>query len=75
MTSTKMQRRIRIAGTLVSLGMIVELISLLWTTPTAFILFLIPGAILIVAGILFYLYSLVSVAESPADEGITEPVI
>jgi hypothetical protein len=54
----------------------VELASLSSSTPTAFLFFLLmPGAILIVAGILFYLYSLVPVAESSADAGTTEPVI
>ena len=64
MTSTKMQRRVRISGTLVFLGLIVELVSLLWSAPTAFLFFLMPGALLMAAGILFYLYSLVSVSEA-----------
>ena len=68
MTSTpndpKMQRRIRTSSTLVLLGLIVELISLLWSHPTAFILFLALGTALIGLGILIYFYSLVSIPES-----------
>lgn len=58
-----MQRRVRISSTLVLLGLLVELVSLLWSHPTAFILFLMPGALLMASGILLYLVSLVSAAE------------
>lgn len=63
-----MQRRVRISGTLVLLGLVDELISLLWSHPMAFILFLMPGALLTASGILLYLFSLVSVAE-PSIKG------
>jgi hypothetical protein len=66
MSATKMQRRVRISSALVLLGMLVELISLLWSHPTAFVLFVIPGTLLMALGILFYLYSLVTVSE-PTD--------
>jgi hypothetical protein len=58
-----MQRRVRISGTLVLLGLLVEMVSLLWSHPSAFIFFLMPGALLMASGILLYLFSLVSVAE------------
>ena len=70
MTSTKMQRRVRISGTMVFLGLIVELVSLLWSTPPAFLFFLMPGALLMAAGILVYLYSLVSVPASADNKSI-----
>ena len=60
---TKLERRLRQSGALVSIGLIAELISLLWYHPTAFFMFLAAGALLITAGILFYLYSLVTVSE------------
>jgi hypothetical protein len=65
MIVNKMQRRVRISSTLVLLGLVIELISLLWSHPTAFTFFLIPGALLMAAGALLYLYSLVSVSSSP----------
>ncbi|MFY9571430.1 MAG: hypothetical protein WAV20_08535 [Blastocatellia bacterium] len=68
MSSTKMQRRLRSAGTLVLLGLGIELLSLLWSHPTAFILFLAPGTLLIAIGILIYFYSLVSVSEPATEE-------
>jgi hypothetical protein len=63
-----MERRLRIAGTLVVLGLLIELGSLLWSHPLAFILFIAVGGLLIGAGILVYLYSLVSRGESIARE-------
>ena len=63
MSANKMQRRLRFASGLVLLGLLIELFSLSWSHPTAFILFLGPGALLMVVGILFYLYSLVAVSE------------
>lgn len=61
MIPTKMERRVRISGTFVLVGLLVELISLVWSHPTTFILFLMPGTLLIALGILLYLFSLVSV--------------
>lgn len=59
-----MQHRIRTSSTLVLLGLMVELVSLSWSHPTAFIVFLALGKSLIGVGILIYFYSLVSIPES-----------
>lgn len=61
---SKMQRRIRTSGTLVLLGLLVELISLLWSHPTAFVVFLVLGVALMGVGVVIYFYSVVSIAES-----------
>jgi hypothetical protein len=59
-------RSLRISGVLLILGLAVELISLLWGKPLSFILFACIGGLLMLAGILLYLYSLVaSHAEPP----------
>jgi len=63
----KMQRRVRISGVLVLLGLATEMVSLLWSHPTAFTLFLVPGGLLMALGIVLYLYSLVSVSSSPGS--------
>ena len=66
---TKLERRLRKSGMLVAIGLIAELISLLWNHPTAFFLFLGVGALLMVVGILLYFYSLVTIHEpAPKDE-------
>lgn len=56
------RRSLRFSGVLLMLGLLVELISLLWTKPLAFLLFAIVGGSLLVVGVLAYLYSLVSAA-------------
>jgi hypothetical protein len=53
------ERRMRISGLLVSTGLIIELVSLLWSHPTAFLSFILLGGVLMATGILFYLYLLV----------------
>ncbi|HTG13908.1 MAG TPA: hypothetical protein VK747_01430 [Blastocatellia bacterium] len=60
------ERRLRIAGTLIVLGLLIELGSLLWSHPLAFILFIVAGGLLMAAGIIVYLYSLVSGDDSVA---------
>jgi hypothetical protein len=57
---TSIARTLRISGTLLILGLAVEAISLLWGKPLAFLLFACVGGVLMLAGILLYLYSLVS---------------
>ena len=72
MSDAKMQRRVRVSGLLVVLGLVIELVSLLWSHPTAFVLFLVPGALLMALGILLYLFSLVSVSSATEEQNIAE---
>jgi hypothetical protein len=61
----ELSRALRISGILLILGLAVEVVSMLWQKPLAFLLFAGVGAVLIFAGILFYLYSLVSSSSTP----------
>jgi|HubBroStandDraft_6_1064221.scaffolds.fasta_scaffold1313173_2 hypothetical protein len=54
----QIERALRIAGVLLMLGIVVEIISLLWEKPMAFLLFAGVGGSLTFAGIVCYLYSL-----------------
>jgi len=53
---------------LVILGLLVEIVSLLWIHPLAFVLFAFVGASLIGLGILVYLASLVLAISPPAGD-------
>jgi predicted membrane channel-forming protein YqfA (hemolysin III family) len=53
-----MEKRLRISATLVVAGLLVELITLFWSHPTTFLVFLFLGGSLIVLGVLVYLLSL-----------------
>lgn len=63
-----MERRLRISGMLIALGLVVEALSLIRIHPLAFLGFMFVGGGLLVAGIAIYLYSLVSVTSPPESE-------
>ena len=69
-----MERWLRIAGTLIMFGLLIELGSLLWSHPLAFILFISIGGLSIALGIIAFLYSLVSGARSVAGENRETPL-
>ena len=53
-------RRLKLAGLLLSGGLLIEVVTLYWSHPMAFLAFLLLGGLLVGSGILLYLYSLVS---------------
>ena len=53
-------RRLRIAGVLVVMGLVVEGLSLLWNHPLSFVMFIAIGGLLLFLGIVVYLAALVS---------------
>jgi hypothetical protein len=59
-----LERRFRVAGVLLILGLLVEALCLAWKGPLAFLLFLGLGGILLSAGIVVYFYALVSIPHS-----------
>jgi hypothetical protein len=61
----KVAKRIRISGICLLLGMVVEVISLMWSNPTAFLVFASVGFFLFALGLVFYLFSLVIVRWNP----------
>lgn len=63
-------RALRVGGVLLALGLCVDIVSLIWAKPLAFLLFAGGGCLLTLIGILIYLYSLVAVGSNP-DTGRT----
>jgi hypothetical protein len=61
------RRFLQVSSTLIILGLLVEIVSLLWFHPLSFVLFVFVGVILIALGIVVYLISLVF-AVSPSAE-------
>lgn len=55
------ERRLQTAATFIILGLLVEAVCLLWARPLAFLIFVGIGVVLMFAGIVFYLISLVTV--------------
>lgn len=74
MTQPRIERQLRVSGVLVLTGLLLEWITLLWSHPTAFLVFLLVGGSLIAAGTVFYLYSLVADTRSaPLPQGNRAP--
>jgi hypothetical protein len=68
MKAIQIERALRISGVLLILGIVVEIISLLWEKPLAFLLFVGVGGALTFLGIVLYLYSLLpSTPEAPSQ--------
>ena len=67
-----MERILRISGVLLILGLAVEALSLCSNSAISFMSFMILGGLFFAAGILIYLYSLVSPASSSASGGRTQ---
>ncbi len=61
LSSNALERRLQVAGVFLILGLLVEALCLFWKGPLAFLLFLGLGGVLLFAGIVVYLFSLVSV--------------
>ena len=59
-TPSSIDRRVRIAAALVGAGLLVEIMVLRGEHPSAFLIFVLAGIPLVAAGVLVFLYSLVS---------------
>ena len=58
--SSRSEQRIRVAGVLVILGLLVEAVTLLVGGPIAFLAFMFVGGALVFAGMLTYMLSFIS---------------
>jgi len=58
--ATRLQRKLRSAAWLLIVGLAVEGITLHWAHPTCFLLFILLGGVLVLAGIALYLIASVT---------------
>jgi len=61
----QLEKRRQVAGVFIVLGLVVEALCLIWSTPIAFVIFVMIGGLLMFVGIVLYLYSLVSNLKAP----------
>jgi len=61
------RRWLQVSSSLIILGLLVEIVTLLWVHPLTFVLFVFVGATLIGLGIVVYLISLVFAVSPPAE--------
>jgi hypothetical protein len=59
-TPEKLTRRLKLSGILVGLGLAVEALTMAWSHPTAFLVFLLLGGTMVGLGVLLYLYGIAS---------------
>jgi hypothetical protein len=70
LSADPLERRLQAAGVLIILGLLIEAFSLPGIRPVAFLVFVGVGGVLLGAGVLLYLYSLVHMgAAEPSGEG------
>ena len=61
----QLEKRRQVAGIFIVLGLVIEALCLLWSTPIAFVILVAIGGLLMFVGIVLYLYSLVSDLKAP----------
>jgi len=64
-TPSALIRRLQLSGLSVVLGLIVEAVTLFWSHPTAFLVFLGLGGLLVGLGVLLYLLAIVTFPSPP----------
>jgi hypothetical protein len=55
----QLEKRRQVAGVFIVLGLVIEALCLIWSTPIAFVIFVASGGLFMFVGIALYLYSLV----------------
>ena len=61
----QLEKHRQVAGVFIVLGLVIEALCLIWSTPIAFVIFVAIGGLLMFFGIVLYLYSLVSNLKAP----------
>jgi hypothetical protein len=56
----KLKRRLKLSGSLIGSGLVVEALTMAWSHPTAFLAFLFVGGALVALGSLIYLFTIAS---------------
>ena len=59
LSANPVEKRRQLAGICIVLGLVIEELCLIWSTPIAFVLFVTISGFLMFVGIALYLYSLV----------------
>lgn len=62
----RLARRLKVAGLLVGLGLLIEAATLFWSHPTAFLAFLLLGGVLVAAGVVLYLWMIATYPAVPS---------
>jgi hypothetical protein len=58
------EKRLQIAGTLLIIGLVIEALCLIWGQPISFVIFVAVGGLFMFAGVVLFLFSLVSIPQA-----------
>jgi uncharacterized membrane protein len=58
--ANSVERRIQIAGIILIIGLLIEALCLVWARPISFVIFVAVGGLFLLAGVVVFLFSLVS---------------
>ena len=61
----QVEKRRQVAGVFIVLGLVIEALCLIWSTPIAFVIFVAAGGLLLFVGIVLYLLAFVFNLEAP----------
>jgi predicted membrane channel-forming protein YqfA (hemolysin III family) len=64
-SANQLEKRRQVAGVFIVLGLVIEALCLIFSTPIAFVIFVAIGGLLMFVGIVLYLHSLVSNLKAP----------
>lgn len=67
--ANSLERRLRLSGLLLILGLLTEAICLFWVRPISFVVLIAIGGTLLLLGVGLYLFSLVSIRHSSERDG------
>jgi hypothetical protein len=59
-SANSVEKRIRAAGIILIIGLVIEALCLLWGRPISFVIFVAVGGLFLFAGVVVFLFSLVS---------------
>jgi hypothetical protein len=65
LTVNQIEKLRQVAGIFIVLGLVIEALCLIWSTPIAFVIFVAIGGLFMFVGIVLFLYSLVFNREVP----------
>ncbi len=57
--SVRLHRRLQLSGIFMAAGLLIQMVTLYWAHPLAFVMFIVLGGTLVTVGILLYLYAIV----------------
>jgi len=61
-------KKLRISGGLIALGLLVQALSLLWNHPLSFIAYVTIGGLFMAGGIVLYLFTLVNIPSAGTED-------